>query len=98
MFEIGGLFGGMRMTSARSWVARTKKLFAADGPVIDAQLKEVLVGRLCVGKQVLGSAAAERPTVGARKQRLEIGGNRRMQRDRDGPPECRAAHHRPERR
>ena len=49
--------------------------------VIDAQLKEMLVGRLRLREEVLGSAAAERTTVGAWKQRLEIGGNRRMQRD-----------------
>ena len=50
--------------------------------MIDAQLVEVLVGRLRVGKQVLRGAAAERAAVGAREQRVEISRNRRVQRDR----------------
>ena len=51
-------------------------------PVVDAQLIEVLVGRLHVGKQVLRAAVAKRPAVGAWEQGVQISGNGRVQGDR----------------
>lgn len=58
-----------------------EQVVAALETVIDAPLREVLVGRLRPREEVFGSPAAERAAVGTRKERLEIRGNGWMQRD-----------------
>ena len=62
-------------------VAREEAV-AAFEPVVDAQLAEVLVGRLCLGEQIFGGAATERTSVRVRKQRVEKLRNLRMERHR----------------
>src|SRR6185295_10073711 len=49
--------------------------------VIDSTLGEVLVGRLRLREPILGGPSTKRSSVGAGKQRVEIGGNSRVQRN-----------------
>ena len=62
-------------------VPREERVAAVE-PVIDAHLREVLVGRLRVREEVLGGAAPERSAVRARKQRVEVRRHGGMQRHR----------------
>ena len=70
-------------------IAREEAVAALE-TVVDTHLPEVLVGRLLHREQILGRAAAEGPPVRVRKERIEVGGNRRMQGDRLGPDDAAA--------
>src|SRR6185503_9667318 len=55
-------------------VAREETVTAGEA-VIDPDLREVLVGGLRAGEQILRGPAAKRPSVRVRKQRVEVRGN-----------------------
>ena len=78
MIEIGGLSGGMRSTSPAVIGVTHEHVVARRKPMVDASLKEMLVGGLRVREQILGRAASERCAVRAREQQVEIRRDRRM--------------------
>ena len=65
-----------------------KERVAIQEAVIDSTLSEVLVGRLGPREPVLGGPSTKRPPVGVRKQRVEIGGDSRVQLDLPGGQEA----------